>query len=262
MNCIDMAKLRQFYLDRELDPTDMAAVGIHLRDCPACRGADARERALSAAITEDLPHYRAPAALRERILRDLDVANDRPLTELRYLARGWNPIAIAASLLFTIATSTALTSTYLAPSAEDHVVSEVVSSHVRSLMAEHLTDVAASDRHTVKPWFTGKVDAAPPAVDLAAAGFPLIGGRLDYVDERPCAALVYRHDKHIINVLVWAAKDSTLKRPDFYERQGFNLAHFEEGAMDFWAISDIDKAELKDFADRLIQSTQESGTYS
>jgi anti-sigma factor RsiW len=182
---------------------------------------------------------------------------------LRHLARGWNPIAIAASLLLTIAASTALTSSYLgAASAEDHVVSEVVSSHVRSLMAEHLTDVAASDRHTVKPWFTGKVDAAPPAVDLAAAGFPLVGGRLDYVDERPCAALVYRHDKHIINVLVWPAKDGTLKRPDFYERQGFNLAHFEEGTMDFWAISDIDKTELKDFADRLIQSTQESGTAS
>jgi anti-sigma factor RsiW len=260
MKFAELHKLRSFYLDRELGAEEVALFEAHLRDCGDCRTACARERALSTSLKRELRQYRAPLELRDRVRRDLDAKTARPVTQLRYLARGWNPIALAASLLLAVITSSALTSAYLAGSDDDHVVAEVVSSHVRSLMADHLTDVASSDKHTVKPWFTGKVDAAPPAVDLAAAGYPLIGGRLDYVDAKPCAALVYRHDKHVINVLVWADHDGTPKLPEFYERQGFNLAHFTEDGLDFWAISDLERGLLKDFATRLMQSAEPTGT--
>ncbi len=260
MNFTDLHKLRPFYLDRELGAEELAQFEAHLRDCDECRTACAKERALSVNLKRELRHYRAPLELRDRVRRDLAAKTERPVTQLRYLARGWNPIALAASLLLAIATSSALTTAYLTPSEDDHVVAEVVSSHVRSLMADHLTDVASSDQHTVKPWFTGKVDAAPPAVDLAAAGFPLVGGRLDYVDAKPCAALVYRHDKHVINVLVWADRDGGEKLPESYERQGYNLVHFTEDGLDFWAVSDLERGELKDFADRLMQSAAPSHT--
>lgn len=252
MNCGDANRLHYLYIDRELEPVDAARVEEHLRACPDCRAACEEYRALGRAIRRDVQRYQAPIELRDMISRKLGAPERQSFRSLRYLAVGWNPIAIAASLVLTIITSSAFTTAHLgASAAEDKMVQEVLSSHVRSLMANHLTDVASSDQHTVKPWFTGKVDASPPAVDLASAGFPLIGGRLDYVDQRPCAVLVYRHDKHIINVLVWADRGSEPASTETYARQGYNLVRFNQDDMNFWAVSDLNRAELDEFVGRL-----------
>jgi len=260
MNCSDAQNLLYRYLDRELDAVNAARLEAHLRDCRDCVGAYEREQELSFAIKQSAHRYGAPRALTDRIRRDLVPQESRPWAELRHLTRGWNPIALAASLMLAVAMSSTGTSYYLNGTAEDRVIADVVSSHVRSLMANHLTDVASSDNHTVKPWFTGKVDASPPAVNLVSAGFPLIGGRLDYVDQRPCAVLVYRHDAHVINVMVWSKRDDDQTGSESYTRQGYNLARFSANDLVFWAVSDLNRGELDDFVTRLKTEAEGNST--
>jgi anti-sigma factor RsiW len=164
--------------------------------------------------------------------------------------QGWTrklaPIAAAAVVLLIALPLALRTST------EDRVAQDVVSSHVRSLMASHLTDVASTDQHTVKPWFNGKLTFSPPVTDLAALGFPLTGGRLDYVDNHPAAALVYQHRKHFINLFIWPSARLSSSGEKFRTRQGYNTVHYSRDGMEFWAVSDMNQADLRDFA-RLVQ---------
>jgi anti-sigma factor RsiW len=160
--------------------------------------------------------------------------------------------------MLTIALSSGITADYLGVASDNRVVDDVIASHIRSQMADHLIDVASSDRHTVKPWFSGKTDVSPPAVDLAASGFPLLGGRLDYVDERPCAALVYRHDKHVINVLIWARDGGNTATTESFSRQGYNLIHATGDALDYWVVSDLNRGELNEFVSHLLTAARDS----
>jgi anti-sigma factor RsiW len=120
-------------------------------------------------------------------------------------------------------------------------------------MVNHLTDVASSDQHTVKPWFNGRIDLSPPVTDLAAQGYPLVGGRLDYLNRRPVAALVYKRHQHVINLFVMPAEGGVVPANAAASLNGYNLRHWREGALRFWAVSDLNAAELEEF-ERLVRT--------
>jgi anti-sigma factor RsiW len=133
------------------------------------------------------------------------------------------------------------------PGADQFLATQLIASHVRSLMANHLADVASSDQHTVKPWLDAKLDFAPPVVDLANAGFPLMGGRLDYLDNRPVAALIYQRRKHFINLFVWPAAPDASRGAKAISHQGYHLLHWVEGDFNYWAVSDVNEGDLQNF---------------
>ena len=139
------------------------------------------------------------------------------------------------------------------PDHQTLLAQEVVGGHVRSLMAHHLFDVESTDRHTVKPWFEGKLDFAPTVNDLAAQGFPLVGGRVDYLDGRTVAALIYKRDQHVINVYEWPASEPSDTRPKLIVRRGFQIFTWRQDGVETWVISDLNAGDLQRFADMLAQ---------
>lgn len=210
---------------------------------------------MSDVIRRHATRYCAPPGLATRIGEALDAAaraegwpEGAPsgVVPLRS-AQPWRPLALAASFLLAIALSSGTTWYVTASDRQEQLAEEVVASHVRSMLADHLTDVASSDQHTVKPWFGGKLDLSPPVVDLTAQGYPLVGGRLDYLNQRPIAALVYRHKQHVINLYVWTQKGTAVAPRPPAELQGYNLRRWQDGDMSFWAVSDVNGADLDEF---------------
>jgi anti-sigma factor (TIGR02949 family) len=237
MSCELVERDLDAYLDRELGREASATVREHVAACPACRRQLA-ERETLARLVRSAPYYAAPERLRARA-----IAQQSARTHSARRVLTW---AAAAVLVVSAGAVTAL---WRPPSrGGDAIASEVVDSHVRSLMANHLFDVQSTDLHTVKPWFLGKLDFAPPVVDLASIGFPLVGGRLDYVGGRPVAALVYQRQKHTINVFVSPAAGQPSARDLVLTVRGFNLRHWIDNGMSFWAVSDLNSAELGELA--------------
>jgi len=244
------------YLDGELTAEGKAAFERHLEGCAKCRAAVASARRISAAIRSGGDHFVAPAHLRARILGEVERSERRSFWgNIRLLGTGWNPVALAASLLLAVVAGAGLTSSYLGGADHEALLTrEVVAGQIRSLMASHLTDIASSDQHKVKPWFNGKLDFSPPVVDLASDGFPLVGGRLDYIDHRTVAALVYRRRDHVINLFIWPEDGEKPLRLE--AQQGYNVAYYKHGGMEYWAVSDLGQAELKEFVARLMSAKE------
>ena len=200
-------------------------------------------------LRREAQRYAAPPGLSARVLASV---RDEPAAAVPRKAPFWATrwFAPALSAAFSVVVAAGF---YLAwPGAEERLADEVFAGHVRSLMTGHATDVASSDHHTVKPWFTGKLDFSPPVHDLTAQGFALVGGRLDYLDRRAVAALVYRHRQHFINLFVWpAAAEAPLRQLD---RQGYHLVSWTAGGMTWWAVSDLNAQELAQFRATLEQA--------
>jgi anti-sigma factor RsiW len=242
MTCVPAKSLLESYLDDELDAAQRVQVAEHLASCSSCAGVHAQLLELRAGIRTHAPYYRAPAGLRQRIqvsVRQADRQADR------HAPAFWRWIAIAAAILLAVSAAWNIALFRSRTSSADLIAQDVLSSHVRSLMGVHLLDVPSSDQHTVKPWFNGKLDFSPDVRDFAAQGFPLIGGRIDYVGGRPAAALVYQRRKHIINVFTWpsAATDGG-PEPD---RNGYHVVHWDTSGMSWWAVSDLNVGELRQF---------------
>jgi mycothiol system anti-sigma-R factor len=242
MRCDEVRPRLDAYLDDELAETERGQLRDHLADCPECGPeAQALER-LREGIRRSAPIYRAPEALRSRLrfaLRREAAATSRAVRP----APGW--LAYAASILLAVALGSGGTLLITGERQEDAVASELIDSHLRSLLGNHLTDVASSDQHTVKPWFAGRSDVSPPAVDLASKGFPLVGGRLDLIAGKPVPALVYRRREHVINLFVLPASRGDLSAT--LTRRGYSVRHWNEGDLGLWTVSDAAPSELAEF---------------
>jgi anti-sigma factor RsiW len=270
MNCEEATKLMDGYLDGELDPITSQTIEQHLRECRNCDQAYKTHGSLIRAIGNATPYYKAPAELRERIQSSLrEEIAERPMQnvvrdarqlfrrkqpELRTSLWGtpWNwlglaGLGLAAAIIFAAIITLNLVPRLQRPGADQLLATQLIASHVRSLMANHLTDVASSDQHTVKPWLDAKLDFAPPVVDLVSEGFPLVGGRLDYLDNRPVAALVYQRRKHFINLFVWPGEAGAARPTMAMSHQGYQLVHWADPDFNYWAVSDVNANDLQTF---------------
>jgi anti-sigma factor (TIGR02949 family) len=250
------------YLDGELDLSRTIEMETHLRVCAECAQELERQQALRAALKRSSLAYAAPSALRERIQSSLRSAVPAETPEH---ASAWSPSQFFRPLLvlrwagaFAVLALCAITAWQLlpglrGPASNQQLAAEVFASHVRSLEGNHLMDVVSTDQHTVKPWFDGKLDFSPPVEDLASDGFPLVGGRIDYLEGREVAALIYQRRKHFINVFVWPGAAGSSTTQTLEPRQGYNMMRWSRGGFQFWAVSDVNAQDLADFV-RLLEA--------
>ena len=246
MNCAEIGPLFHAYIDNELDLVRSLDVEQHLKTCAGCAAARRSVLALRSALQQNNLAYRAPAALRQRV-RQIAGGPAGGKSLAAGVNAWWRWLAIGA-------TGFALVLLVLRPAGMpegESLLNEAVSSHVRSLMAEHLTDVTSTDQHTVKPWFNGKLDFAPNVKDFVAQGFPLVGGRLDYLGTQMVGALVYRHNKHVINVFVWP---DTMSAPAKTENlRGYSVINCSANGLHYCLVSDLNEKELGDLAAFLVK---------
>jgi anti-sigma factor RsiW len=241
--CAEARRLIGLRHDNELDAFESIRVERHLAACESCRNQARSIDLLGSALRDrslvfDLPEGFAPRA---------------PVSSRGRGARLALPIAasLLAGSLLTLGGLRLVSRTGVS---EQSVARDVVAAQIRANLPGHLTDVVSSDRHTVKPWFSGKIDYSPPVFDLSDSGFPLEGGRLDYVGGRTVAALVYRRRQHILGVYVWPAAGSS--EPASSTENGFHVLAWTAGGMAFWAVSDIDPTELARLAALIRERTR------
>jgi anti-sigma factor RsiW len=234
----------QAYFDSELDAVTANEVERHLSHCDECRALLEGLKGLRGAMRREVPMPRAPEELRERISQALD-AEALPPARLtpRRLPRRSGFWAGAASGLGGAALAAATAFYFVTPATADPLLDDLVSAHVRSLMPDHLIDVVSTDRHTVKPWFSGHADVSPVVADFDAQGYKLLGGRADYLDKQRAAVVVYQHGKHTINVFSWATDAKNRDHND--TRNGYHLAFWKSGNLEYCAVSDTGWDELK-----------------
>lgn len=233
----------QAYFDGELDATSAAAFESHLKSCRECQSALVSEEALRSSIAQANLYEHAPAELRCAITAQLLAAPSVPARAAATYS-AWRWLALAASVLFLATLGWQLFQRYQGGTMQPAIVAAALDAHLRSLQQGHLADVESSDQHTVKPWFDGKLDFAPPVRDFAVDGFPLMGGRLDVLQGRTVAALVYGRRKHIINVFV-SPESQSLPGPASGSLRGYNWTIWQNGGFSFYVVSDVNTADLE-----------------
>ena len=238
MTCESARNLAGAYVDDELDATLGAQVREHIAGCDSCAELQTELLAMRGGIREHTPYYRAPADLRNRIRAAVR-------NEERQADGHWRWLALAAAILLAVSAAWNVSLLRSHSGGGDAIAQNILSSHLRSLMGTHLLDVPSSDRHTVKPWFNGKLDFSPDVRDFTAQGFPLIGGRIDYVADRSVAVLVYGRRQHVINVFTWPSAATGGDKE--IEHNGYHMIHWDRGGMAWWAVSDLNIGELRQF---------------
>jgi anti-sigma factor RsiW len=252
MTCEESNVLLHALMDGELDAGHAHEVEAHVASCPRCATQLRDYRGMRQALSAPALRYQAPASLRARIECALPPRRAAAAPSRRSLLKGF---AMGSVMSGALAASFALL--VVRHEEDQRILGDVVSAHLRSLQGDHLIDVQSTDQHTVKPWFNGKLDVAPPVVDLTAQGFTLIGGRLDYLDGRPVASIVYKRRAHIINLFVaptpgnLEANFPALGSASIETQQGFNVWRWAFSDLSYWAVSDINAEELQEFGDKL-----------
>ncbi len=256
MSCEDIERFADAYADGELDLERALALEAHVSACDTCAARVEQVRAVRHAL-KAAPYFRAPDALAARIrttVAGAAVVVPMPLPQpksFRPRQRRWRPWLLSVGSLAAAALVLIVVLRERSAVADDATTEAVIEGHVRSLMAGHLMDVASTDRHTVKPWFAGRIDFSPTVVDLASDGFPLIGGRLDYIDRHAAAGLVYKRRDHVINVFVWPEAGGSASHRTRSDVRGYHIISWTRDGVAVWAVSDVALAELDDFAEKL-----------
>jgi len=248
LSCQHTNELIHGHLDGELELVKSLEIERHLSACAVCTQNYERLRRLRSTLGDTtlryLPSDRLEERLRSALRQESKPERNRTIFQPRWLVA-------AASLVLAFIVIWIVGRSLVKPDSGDLLAQEIVASHVRSMMADHLTDVSSSNQHTVKPWFDGKLDFSPPVKDLSQQGFILTGGRLDYIGNRPVAAMVYQRGQHPINLFVWPATGSANSTETVAVRQGYNLVRWTNGGMTYWAVSELNLPELQQFAQLL-----------
>ena len=246
MNCDETKKLLDAYVDGELDLSRELEIETHVEGCAACKIEVEQIADVKTLVRSNMPVYQASPELRSKIRATLR-KESKPKHE--WFAAYGRQLAYAAAL---VALGCALSWTWfsVSPHKDSQLVTDAISNHARSLMVSHLVDCASSDQHTVRPWFNGKLDYSPPVPDLAQAGYPLKGGRIDLLDRRPVAAIVYEHGKHVINLFIWPAGDRKIDM-DVQSQRGYHFCAGNISGFNYFCISDVSGPDLEAFEDEL-----------
>jgi anti-sigma factor RsiW len=277
MICAESEILLHALLDNELDAGNAREVETHLESCLNCAAQLRAYRELLQAMPAAQLRFAAPTSLRRRIDTALPLpraahsapkdareradaseasghrGNSHGSSNVRALSSSRRSMlkGFAMGTVLSAALAATLMIAVIPTDDDQRVLGDVVSAHLRSLQGDHLTDVQTSNQHTVKPWFNGKVDVAPPVVDLTAQGFTLVGGRLDYIDGKAVASIVYRRRAHVINLFVAQGEAADHRGAKLEKVQGFNIRRWNAQGLEFWAVSDIAAEELQEFGSKL-----------
>jgi len=264
IDCAACGEQLSLYNDGELSASQTLAIETHLAQCASCASVQGEALALRDALRTRAPYFRADSSLRERLNQQLGIQAPAamPLLPVAAPSRASAPrpdqsrwlrwaLPLAASLAIVVVGN----GQWSQRRAEASLTDEIISAHVRSLMVDHIADVISTDQHTVKPWFSGKLDYSPPVRDLATVGFPLTGGRLDYIAHQKVAVLVYQRRLHEINVFIWPDEgepdQAPNKAPLEHSLNGYQIIRWRANRMQYWAISDVNRDELNQFVEEL-----------
>jgi anti-sigma factor RsiW len=252
MTCQDCHDFIDAYLDNELDVSTAVHLRQHMHGCSHCRELLESRKAVQTLLGNPQVRFEVPDSLFGKIQSIVPAASSSTKHQTRASSGvPWLsvPLALAAAIIILLGLAFLYQTGILDRSPSNRLETEIISNHVRSLLATHLLDVPSTDQHTVKPWFAGKLKFSPPVQDFADNGFRLIGGRLDFIDGREVAAVVYQRNKHVINMFIWPSESNRSTAAQSYAKDGYNLVHWARDGFEFWLVSDVNAQDLRDFAD-------------